>query len=242
MIRILASVRSRAEARAALACPIDILDLKEPDDGALGAADAALVRAVVADAAGAHPVSAAAGIQSDPELLATVRALGRCGADFVKVGFAQPDAGPSLRSIAAALPENTRAVAVLFADAAGMEPFAWLPAVRDAGFAGVMLDTARKGAGSLLDCFAPAPARDWVRAARAAGLLCGLAGRLDLDAAQRYLPCRPDYLGFRSALCRDRDRAATFCAETAQRFLQALCAKMPQSAPARAAGAIAAPQ
>ena len=44
--------------------------------------------------------------------------------------------------------------------------------------------------------------------ARQAGLLAGLAGSLTLDDVDPLLALRPDYLGFRGALCRGRRRVA----------------------------------
>lgn len=38
------------------------------------------------------------------------------------------------------------------------------------------------------------------------GLLTGLAGSLNLTDVATLIPLEPDYLGFRSALCRDEQR------------------------------------
>src|SRR5207248_4650901 len=59
--KLLVSVRNRAEAEAALAGGADLIDVKEPKRGALGAADARTLAAVVAAVAGRRPVSAALG-------------------------------------------------------------------------------------------------------------------------------------------------------------------------------------
>lgn len=63
-IRLLVSARDRAEALAAAAAGVDLIDLKEPADGALGGLPTAVVRDIVTAlrAAGhAQPISATIG-------------------------------------------------------------------------------------------------------------------------------------------------------------------------------------
>ena len=235
MTGVLGSARSRAEAAALLAAGVDVLDLKEPARGALGAVDAELAAAAAAAAAGRCRVSAAAGLAGEPELAARARAFAAAGVDYVKAGFERlPPAAELAEFRAAAAPAG--AVAVLFADAPGMRPEDWPAPLAAAGFAGVMLDTADKRGRALPDFLSPAAARAWTARARAAGLLCGLAGRLDLAAARAYLPARPDYLGFRGALCRDAERTREICPDTARRLIRALGARR-ASVPVRPAPA-----
>ncbi|MEX0712176.1 MAG: (5-formylfuran-3-yl)methyl phosphate synthase, partial [Pirellulales bacterium] len=47
MTKLLVSVRSLAEARLALAAGVDLIDLKEPARGSLGALDPAVARQIV---------------------------------------------------------------------------------------------------------------------------------------------------------------------------------------------------
>jgi dihydroneopterin aldolase len=64
-----------------------------------------------------------------------------------------------------------------------------------------MLDTARKGAGSLLDAIGLDGIADFVAACRAHRLMAGLAGSLETPDIPRLLVFEPDLLGFRRALC-----------------------------------------
>ena len=61
MTRLLVSVRSAAEAEAALRGGADVIDVKEPGRGPLGRADDAVIADVVRLVAGRRPVSAALG-------------------------------------------------------------------------------------------------------------------------------------------------------------------------------------
>jgi (5-formylfuran-3-yl)methyl phosphate synthase len=71
-----------------------------------------------------------------------------------------------------------------------------------------MLDTRRKGAGRLLTHLDVARLEDFCARCRAAGLTAGLAGALEAPDIPRLLLVSPDVLGFRGALCANRDRAA----------------------------------
>ena len=92
-------------------------------------------------------------------------------------------------------------IAVMFAD--GVPEIRWLAELAKAGFAGAMLDTADKRRGSLCAVTSEDFLRDFVTEARKLQLLCGLAGSLraaDIPPLMS-LSLRPDYLGFRGALC-----------------------------------------
>ena len=78
---------------------------------------------------------------------------------------------------------------------------ALIPLMAESGFAGAMLDTARKGNGGLLAHKDIPELADFVDAAQAKGLLAGLAGSLEAPDIPRLLLLAPDILGFRGALC-----------------------------------------
>lgn len=201
MTALLASVRSVAESRLALAGGADIIDLKDPDRGALAALPHSVIADVVADIAGQRPVSATAGdLPMDARAVTNaVTGIAGQGVDFVKIGF-YPDGDPlaciaALQSVAG---RGTRLVAVLFADR--QPDFDLIVALADAGFIGCMLDTAGKGHGGLLQHQSLDRLAAFVARVRAHGLVSGLAGALRQDDLPPLLALRPDYLGFRGAL------------------------------------------
>lgn len=222
MTRILGSVRNPQEAELLLQTSVAILDLKDPARGALGAADLATVRQVVEQVQGRRHVSAAAGSADDGDVLEQARRLSLEGVDFVKVGFSRLSQQALLPEFRAAVAAPVRAVAVLFADCPEIDPMQWIEPARTAGFAGLMLDTADKHSGPLNRHMDPIRATDWVRATKESGLLCGLAGRLDAETARCFLSARPDYLGFRSALCDRSIRTGPICLKTTLGLLETL--------------------
>lgn len=206
MTLFLASVTGADEAEIALAHGADIIDLKDAAKGGLAPLPADVVRTAVSAVAGRRPVSAVAGepgMDADA-LTSSVQKIARTGVDYVKFGVYP---GPQHKACVQALApvtRQTKLVAVLFAD---QQPdFTLLPFLSECGFAGAMLDTARKGAGRLLDHADVAILHEFVERCRGHGLLCGLAGSLEAPDVPRLLLLAPDILGFRGALCAGQDR------------------------------------
>lgn len=209
MTAFLASVASTTEALIALDHGADVIDCKDPAAGALGALPPGTVAAIVSAVAGRVPVSATIG--DLPMVAASIarRAsdMAVTGVDYVKVGFFGPAA---LVECARAIGSTgVPAVAVLVADAF---PTAWplhgsLLEFAAAGFAGVMLDTARKSSGGLRAAVTPDRLAAFVAEACRAGLFAGLAGGLSVEDVPHLLAFDPDLLGFRTALCGGAGRA-----------------------------------
>lgn len=204
--RLLASVTNAEEAEAAIAGGADIIDLKDPGRGALGALAITDIRSIVQQIAGRRPVSATIGdLPPDPLLIAeAVRSTAATGVDYVKVGFFTARNLDACLGTIAPIAHQRPAIAVLFADRS--PPLADLTAFAGAGFAGVMLDTADKSRGRLTAHASLADLQAFVDHARSLGLLCGLAGSLRLEDLPALLPVAPDYLGFRGGLCAGAER------------------------------------
>jgi uncharacterized protein (UPF0264 family) len=200
--RLLASVASLEEARIAAACGVDIIDLKNPLAGALGALQVAVVEAIVAERTAAIPLSATVGdLPMLPEIVhEAVASMAATGVDYVKIGFFPGgDRAGVLNALRPLADDGVRLIAVLFAD----QPLSldWLSELAQASFAGAMLDTADKRRGALTELRDLDFLGDFVGTARRQGLLCGLAGSLRLIDVPQLRTLGADYLGFRGALC-----------------------------------------
>lgn len=210
MTGLLASVATLEELALAAEGGADILDLKDPAAGALGAWPLARVAdAVALSRTWTERPRLSATVGDLPMIPATVTARVAktrvYGVDLVKVGFV-PDGDPvgCLDALAAETRRGTRLVAVLFADL--WPDFRILETVARVGFAGAMLDTAGKNAGGLLRHKTIEEVARFTDDARHLGLLTGLAGSLALADIPALLRIGPDYLGFRTALCAGGDR------------------------------------
>ena len=200
--RLLASVATLAEVDLALAEGADLIDLKDPQAGALGAWPRTQLTQAVERVARRRPVSATVGdLPPDARAIAAAaEATAATGVDIVKLGFC---AGADHRALARALGPvaegGIRLVAVLMADQG--PDLAIASTLAEAGFTGVMLDTADKRSGSLLRHLDMLALSAFVAIARGHGLVTGLAGSLRLEDVATLVPLGPDFLGFRSALC-----------------------------------------
>ena len=218
MTQMLASVTSVEEALLALELGADIIDLKNPHDGALGALPLPMLASIVIAIDGRRTVSATIGDTPDDasRIAQKVFATAATGVDIVKIGVAANRsqlalwqgmawlASPRLATGLGTEPVSTRLVAVLFAD----HPFdlRWVDIFAEIGFYGVMLDTADKRASGLRTHCDDAQLRNFVHRAHSKRLACGLAGSLRLDDISPLLALSPDYLGFRGALCHNTSR------------------------------------
>ena len=211
MARLLVSVRSAVEARAALLGGAAVVDVKEPDRGPLGRADPAVWAEVRAAVPAEVPLSLALGELRDWDDAAVV--LDKfAGAAYHKLGLAGAGADETWVDRWARLRDRWKAggawVAVAYADwqtAGAPRPADVLDAaVRAGDCAGVLVDTWDKSAAGPVDLgWTP-----WFERARGHGRFTALAGRLDLGAIRRLAPLRPDVIAVRGAACYGGDRRA----------------------------------
>ena len=208
MTGMLASVNSLAEALLVLNAEVDIIDLKQPEQGALGALEVSDVKKIVAGIAGRCPVSATIGdLPMQPELVFNaVKAMSETGVDYIKIGFFPGDDWHgTVKKLAELTGQNHALVAVLFADT--QVDFAIINLLKVAGFKGVMLDTMNKQSGALLQVMSMAKIVGFIAQVRKLELMCGLAGSLRLEDIPVLLTNKVDYLGFRGALCEGKNRS-----------------------------------
>jgi len=208
MTRMLASVNSVQEALEVLAAQADIIDLKQPAQGALGALPVALVKEIVNAVNGQRPVSATIGdLPMQPDLIFNaVNEMANTGVDYIKIGFFPGGDWLGCIEKLATLTAAYALIAVLFAD--NQPDFALVQTLKAAGFAGVMLDTMHKSNGSLTHVMNAAKLTQFISLAKEHDLLCGLAGSLKLAEIPNLLTYHADYLGFRGALCDQQNRTA----------------------------------
>lgn len=233
MTGMLASVNSVEEALQALSANVDIIDLKQPSLGALGALETDLVKTIVDEINDRCPVSATVGdLPMQPEIVyQAVKAMAETGVDYVKIGFFPDGDWQGTIEKLATLPRTLNLIAVLFADT--QLDFTVIDSLANANFKGVMLDTMNKSNGPLTQVMAKTDIARFVRLARDRSLLCGLAGSLRLKDITELMPYQPDYLGFRGALCLEHNRTAQLSRSSMMQIKQAIDNQNPLQAEKR---------
>lgn len=209
---LLISVVAVDEVAAALEGGAEIVDVKNPAEGSLGAAPPAVLAAVRSRLPAGIALSAAIGDAPLPGTMALAAAgAATLGASYVKLGlrgFARSEDAVALlaavQEAARGVHSRTRVVAVAYADAerVGGLPPRELPALAArAGVHGVMLDTAVKDGSSTFDALGEDAVAAFVAAARALGLQTALAGALSIEEVARSGRLGVDVVGVRGAAC-----------------------------------------
>jgi uncharacterized protein (UPF0264 family) len=250
-MKLLVSVTSLEEAREAITGGADILDVKNPAEGSLGAHFPRVIQGVRAMAPRSLPVSAAIGDMPNLPGTAALAALGAatCGADYIKVGLW----GPRTEAEAVALLQEVQRAVSAFPDvaviAAGyadaqrvlgpqskpiglLSPLSLPRIAQAAGVTGCMFDTAIKDGRRLFDFLLPEALEALAAEAHARHLLFAVAGSLHEQDLPMVRDLGADVAGVRSAVCQDGHRAGPLDVELVRR-LQAVIALPVQDDPSR---------
>jgi uncharacterized protein (UPF0264 family) len=216
--RLLVSVRSGQEARAAAEAGASVIDVKEPLRGPLGRADASVWTEVRRALPPGRVLSVALGELRDwtEELSGAIDPASLDGFSYRKLGLAGAGASWVDRwtRLTSAEASGPCWIAVIYADwelAKAPDPEAVLDvALGSNQCVGVLVDTWDKARPSPVD-LSWRPLFDQVRHS---GKLSALAGRLTPETIERLAPLRPDLIAVRGAACENGDRSAAI--ETAR--------------------------
>ncbi len=207
MSMMLASVSNVQEAEIVFSAGVDIIDIKDSAKGALGAVECRVVENIVSEIAGRSLISATIGdLPMQRKYIAkAASAMAATGIDIVKVGiFAEEISSEVLLTVRELAKNGIEIVLVFFADKSPR--LGNFNNLAEAGVYGVMLDTADKTKGTLRSILCDKTLMEFVTQAKSAGLMAGLAGSLQVNDIEPLLQLKPDYLGFRGALCQQYRR------------------------------------
>lgn len=211
MTKLLVSVRDVSEAQMAIEEGVDLLDIKDPDRGSLGAAEPAVIEAIARHASGRMPLSVALGELSQGFSLTDTLAGQIAFAKFGLAGCAREhDWHARWEAAIGRLPMGTTPVAVAYADwriVDAPDPLEILERAQSLACGALLLDTSMKGRDNLLSYYDVSELRTFVAAAHRAQLLCVLAGSLAQREIEAVLPLAPDYVAVRGAACGGSRRA-----------------------------------
>ncbi len=225
-MQLLVSPSSIEEARSSLSA--DIIDVKKPSEGSLGANFPWVIREIKRLAAG-KPISAAIGDNEYKPGNAALSAYGAAcaGADYIKVGLMFDGADRArevIEAVTTAVKEEFPGkfvVIAAYADCQRMgtiSPFAISELVADAGADVAMIDTGIKDGKSTFDFMDEEALGRFVAQNRDLGLKTAIAGSLkfkDIDVLKRI---DPDVIGVRGMVC-GGDRSDAIRADLVEKAL-----------------------
>lgn len=197
---------------------LDLVDVKKPDEGSLGANYPWVIRAIREATPTDKQVSATLGDAPFKPGTMAQAALGAAvaGADYIKVGLfgmsAPEQAIELMRGVVRAVKDYNRdgtVVAAGYADAVrvgSVNPLAVPYIAHEAGADGAMLDTAIKDGSALFDHLSPEQCGDFVATSHRHGLFAALAGSVKARHVADLAAIGTDIIGVRGAVCSGGDR------------------------------------
>ena len=219
-MRLLVSPMNMEEAHAALAGGADILDVKNPKEGSLGANFPWVIRSVADLAGGRVPVSATIGDMEFKPGTASLAALGAAssGADYVKAGLlgvkTHDQAEEMLKAIVRAVKDldpEKKVVASGYSDylrVGSISPMLLPAAASEAGADVVMVDTAIKDGKPTFDFMGEKDLADFIELGHSNDLDVALAGSIGFPHLETLLRLQPDIIGVRGIVCGGDRRSA----------------------------------
>ncbi len=201
MTQLLISVKNAAEALLVLELGVDIIDLKDPSIGALGALDLEKTRRIVQVINGRGQLSTTVGEQqaSLSELLDDIEARALMGVDMIKIAVSPLFyASDFVQKMQVLTSNGIKMVAVFFADE--RIDLNLLPKLKQAVFFGAMLDTKNKQQ-NLLQVQTKDDLQNFTQICHQYHLQSGLAGSLRPQHIAFLTEMNPTYIGFRGGVC-----------------------------------------
>ncbi len=213
-MQLLVSPASIEEAKMALAA--DIVDVKRPEEGSLGASFPWIIRAI--KDLTHKPVSAAIGDFDYKPGGAALTALGAAaaGADYIKIGLmfdGKAEARELIKAVVRAVkdtyPEKIVVIAA-YSDWKRLEtisPFDLVPIAAEAGADISMVDTGIKDGKSTFEFMNEADLTRFTALNREHGLQTALAGSLKFEDLETLKRINPEIIGVRGMVCGGDRRA-----------------------------------
>lgn len=232
---LLVSPTSLAEASSIIDVGVDIIDIKNVDEGSLGAQFPWHIGEVVKLAQPTETrTSATLGDLPFKPGTAGLAALGAAhlGVDYIKAGlhgsrnYQQAYAMmQAIRRSVRLVSSDAQVVATGYADYrrfGGVTPLDLVRAARAADCDVVMVDTATKDGTNLFDHLTLDELRRFVTASKEAGLKVGLAGSLQFGHVDMLRELNPDVVGVRGAVCKAGQRTNRIAPELVSKLASLL--------------------
>ena len=208
---ILVSFKSHSEISKKNVRLVDILDLKNPDNGSLGEWELSDIKKVVKAFGNEKFISATIGDVLDLEkIIKKIKVFDELKLDFIKFGLFVENTVQMSKFLADVKSCNfkTEFVPVVFADKKIIleTVFKNLESFKAFKFNILLLDTFSKQGGDLFKSCSLNYLSNVLIRTKKLGLSLGLAGKLKKNQIPKLLKLQPKIIGFRSAVCKKNNR------------------------------------
>lgn len=213
MTQLLTSVKNVEESLLAMYAGANIIDLKDPAVGALGALSIDLSKQILAalDADILTSATVGEGHSSIEKLTADIKKYAQIGVDVVKISVSELFLNQQFFvEIQQLTLRGIKLVAVFFADKS--IDLSLIAKLQTAGFYGAMIDTQQK-ARPLLDVQSMHLLNEFTRMCKDCSLITGLAGSVSKQHINTILTLKPDFIGMRGGICHEGNRTSSLSRE-----------------------------
>jgi uncharacterized protein (UPF0264 family) len=231
-MKVLISPVSLEEAASIVEAGADIIDIKNVNEGSLGAQFPWHISEIVQFIHG-HGITASATLGDLPYKpgTAALAAYGaaQCGVNYIKAGlhglntYTQAvEMMDAIRRAVRMVSSDAYVVASGYADYRrfnGLSTWDLVRAAKDTHCDVVMVDTAIKDGKTLFDALALSELEDFVGMAKEANLLVALAGSIKADHVDELLRIQPHIIGLRGAVCEGTSRHSKISVAKTQAFI-----------------------
>ena len=231
-MKVLISPVSLEEATSIIEAGADIIDIKNVNEGSLGAQFPWNISEIVA-LIHRNRITASATLGDLPYKpgTAALAAYGaaHCRVNYIKAGlhglntYSQAvEMMVGIRRAVRMVSDDIKVVASGYADYRrfnGLNTWDLVRAAKDASCDGVMVDTAIKDGKTLFDALTLDEINDFVGMAKEANLLVALAGSIKAEHVEVLLKNQPDIIGLRGAVCEGPDRHSKISVEKTKSFI-----------------------
>jgi uncharacterized protein (UPF0264 family) len=233
-MKILISPISLEEAKVAWECGTDIIDIKNVNEGSLGASFPWTIREIIQSIPDKNVVfSATLGDLPYKPGTASLAALGAvsCGVTYVKAGLEGPKTKAEgidvMKAVVRTCKDYHASVIVVTAGYAdyrrfgGLDPLTLVEIARESGSGMVMVDTLIKDGKNLFDALTEAEIKQFVDVAHAQELKVALAGSVRREHLDGLARLGADVVGVRGAVCSSHNRETGIDPALAKEFMRA---------------------
>ena len=231
-MQVIISPVSLEEAASIIEAKADIIDIKNVNEGSLGAQFPWNIAEIV-DYIHGNGVTASATLGDLPYKPGTAAlaayGVAHCGVNYIKAGlhglntYAEAlEMMDAIRRAVRMVSADAKVVALGYADYRrfnGLNKWVLVRAAKAAQCDVVMVDTAIKDGKTLFDVLTLDEIKDFVGMAKEANLQVALAGSIKAEHAEELLKIQPDIIGVRGAVCGGTDRYSKISVEKTKAFL-----------------------